>query len=124
MNMDVKFSSTPDMHIDFGFVYGMLFSGNYNDLSNKPIRMTTMTLPSANWSGSENLYFQVVNVNSVTENTKVNLQPTVNQIVDLQNAGISLVAENTNGTVTIYAIGNKPNIDYNVQALLLEVEFV
>lgn len=87
-------------------------------------RVTTISLPKANWIGSAEPYHQVVSVNTVTSATKIDLQPTAQQIVNLQNAEISLMIENNGGVVTCYAIGNKPTADYTMQVLLQEVSYV
>lgn len=87
-------------------------------------RITTISLPKASWTGSSEPYKQVVNVNTVTSATKIDMQPTAQQIVSLQNAEISLMVENNGGVVTCYAIGNKPTVDYTMQVLLQEVSYV
>lgn len=87
-------------------------------------RITTINLPAANWTGSSAPYSQTVSVNTVTSATKIDLQPTVAQITSLQNDDIALMAENTNGTVKIYAFGGKPSADMTMQVLLTEVSYV
>lgn len=87
-------------------------------------RIATITLQHVNWTGSGESYSQVVNINTVTTATKIDLQPTAQQIVSLQNAEISLMVENNGGVVTCYAIGNKPTVDYTMQVLLQEVAYV
>ncbi len=87
-------------------------------------RIATVTLPASGWKGSSNPYSQVVTVNGVTVNSKLDLQPTALQIVSLQDEEIALMAENNAGTVTFYALGGKPTSDYTMQVLLTEVAFV
>lgn len=87
-------------------------------------RITTVTLTASKWTGSASPYSQVVTVNSVTTNSKVDLQPTAAQIVDLQNADIALMAENNGGTVTFYSFGGKPSSNMAMQVLLTEVAYV
>lgn len=84
-------------------------------------KCTTIALPAANWTGDTNPWSQVVTVNGVTENSKVDLQPTAVQIVELQNNEITLMLQNDNGVVTAWAIGNKPAQDYTMQVLITEV---
>lgn len=86
-------------------------------------RIATITLAASAWSGNSEPYSQVVTVNTVTTSTKIDLQPTAQQIVNLQNAEISLMVENNGGVVTCYAIGNKPTVDYTMQVLLQEVSY-
>lgn len=87
-------------------------------------RVSTITLPKASWSGSSAPYYQTVSINTVTSATKIELNPTVAQIVSLQNDDIALMAENNNGTVKIYSFGGKPSSDMTIQVTLMEVSYV
>lgn len=84
-------------------------------------KTTSITLLAENWIGITQPYSQVVRVPTVTINSKVDLQPTATQIVELQNTDVMLMAENTDGVITVYALGNKPTVDYTMQALITEV---
>lgn len=83
-------------------------------------KSTTISLLAASWTGSSQPYSQVVTINGVTVNSKVDLQPTAVQIVELQNAHIMLMTENDAGTITVYALGEKPTSDYTMQVLITE----
>lgn len=87
-------------------------------------RIATITLVADAWEGSANPWSQVVTVNGVSVNSKVDLQPTAQQIVALSDAEISLMISNESGTVTAWAIGNKPTVDYTMQVLITEVAYV
>lgn len=87
-------------------------------------KLTNVSILASSWIGESNPWSQVVTINGVTDNSKIDLQPTALQIVDLQDNDIALIAENTNGIVTIYALGSKPNKDYTMQALITEVVVV
>lgn len=87
-------------------------------------RIATITLAAASWAGSSESYSQVVEINTVTTATKIDLQPTAQQIVNLQSSETTLMIENSGGVVTCYAIGNKPTVDYTMQVLLQEVAYV
>lgn len=87
-------------------------------------RIATITLAASAWTGSSEPYSQVVEINTVTSASKIDLQPTAQQIVSLQNAETSLMVENNGGVVTCYAIGNKPTVDYTMQVLIQEVSYV
>lgn len=87
-------------------------------------RVATVTLTKNAWTGNSAPYQQVVNINTVTSATKIDLQPTVSQIVSLQNDDIALMAENIDGVVTIYSFGGKPSSDMTMQAQLMEVSYV
>jgi hypothetical protein len=84
-------------------------------------KLTTITIPTSGWQGSNNLYSQVVECNGVNVNSKLDLQPTPTQIVELQDNEITLMLQNDNGVVTAWAIGNKPTNDYEMQVLITEV---
>lgn len=87
-------------------------------------RIATITLAASAWTGGSEPYSQVVEINTVTSASKIDLQPTAQQIVSLQNAETSLMVENNGGVVTCYAIGNKPTVDYTMQVLIQEVSYV
>ena len=87
-------------------------------------RMTTINLPASAWVGSSEPYSQAIEIATVTPLSKIDLQPTAQQIVDLQNAEISLMIDNDNGELTCYAIGNKPTSDYTIQVFIQEVTLI
>lgn len=87
-------------------------------------RVSNITLAADSWTGSSSPYSQVVEINTVTTATKVDLQPTITQMVSLQNDDIALMAENDNGIVTIYSFGGKPSADMTMQVQLMEVSYV
>jgi hypothetical protein len=87
-------------------------------------KLTTVSIPTSGWQGSNNLYSQVVECNGVNVNSKLDLQPTPTQIVELQDAEISLMATNNNGVVTVYAFNGKPSNDITMQMLITEVVVV
>jgi hypothetical protein len=87
-------------------------------------KLTSVTMPAANWSGNSNPWSQVVSCNGVNVNSKLDLQPTPTQIVELQDAEISLMLTNSNGIVTAWAINGKPTKDYTFDVLITEVTVV
>ena len=100
--------------------------GALSDAANtvsKP-KLATITISASKWGGSTSPYSQVVSVSGVNANSKLDLQPTAAQIVELQDAEISLMASNNNGVVTIYAIGGKPTSNYTMKVLITEVDIV
>lgn len=90
----------------------------------KATTISTVTLLADSWVGSVAPYSQVVTINGVTVNTKVDLKPTSAQIAEMQDCDITFVAENDNGVVTVYSINCKPETDYVIQAVLTEVTSV
>ena len=82
----------------------------------------SITLMASGWTGSGNIWSQVVSISGVDANSKIDLYPTPQQLVELQSYGIALVAVNENATVTVYSINNKPTSNYTIQALITEIE--
>jgi hypothetical protein len=84
-------------------------------------KITTITLPASGWTGEASPWSQIVTINSATANSKIDLQPTAEQIDEMQDSDVALMAENDNGMVTVYALYSKPTVDYTMQALITEV---
>ena len=82
---------------------------------------TTVSIPAANWTGNASPYSQVVTVDGITDNSKIDLQPSIEQLAILQDEEISLVAVNNGGIVTVYALNNLPTVDFEMQTLITEV---
>ena len=83
---------------------------------------SSVTLLASAWMGSGDAYYQVVELPDVTPNTKVDLQPTSEQLAEFHNKVLAFVAENEGGVVTVYAIGDRPAGDHTIQTTLTEVE--
>ena len=81
-----------------------------------------VTLTASAWQGSNNLYSQVANIEGVTENTQVDLTPSVQQLLVFYEKDIAFVTENEDGVVTVYCIGQKPENDYTIQVTMTEVD--
>ena len=84
--------------------------------------LTNVTLTASKWAGSNSLYSQVVTIPGITEYSKVDLLPSVEQLAIFFNKNVSFVTENEDGVVTVFAIGDKPLLDYTMQAQITEVE--
>jgi hypothetical protein len=87
-------------------------------------RVAMITLGASSWTGSTSPYSQVVEIPTVTVDTKVELNATVTQIVNLHNEGIALMVENDAGVVTVYSFGGKPSSNMVMQVTLQEVSYV
>lgn len=84
-------------------------------------RIGEVTLLASAWEGADNLYFQVVALDGITEYSKVDLLPSVEQLAIFYNKDVAFVTENEDGVVTVYAIGDKPLLDYTMQVQITEV---
>lgn len=86
-----------------------------------PSRVVNVSLPASKWAGSGNLYSQVVSIDGITENSQVNLTPSVEQLSIFYEKDVTFITENDGGTVTVYVIGQKPTNDYTIKASIVEV---
>lgn len=91
-------------------------------LNRSSARIADVDLPAANWSGDASPYSQVVNIEGITENSQVDLTPSIEQLVIFYEKDLGFVTENEDGVVTVYAIGQKPANDYTIQATITEVQ--
>lgn len=80
-------------------------------------------LTASGWRGNGNLYSQVVNIAGVTENSQVDLTPSIEQLAIFYEKDLAFVTENEDGVVTVYAIGQKPQNDYTIQVTITEVTY-
>jgi hypothetical protein len=78
-------------------------------------------LLSAKWQGGDNLYSQIVDIAGVTEYSKVDINPSVEQLAIFYKKDIAFTTENEDGVVTVYCIGQKPMDDYTMQVTITEV---
>jgi hypothetical protein len=85
------------------------------------VRIGNVTLPASKWVGTTSPYSQVVSITGVTENSQVDLTPSVEQLAIFHNKDLAFVTENEGGVVTVYAIGEKPTNDYTIQVTITEV---
>ena len=85
------------------------------------VKVVEILLPVSGWKNANSPYFQTVSVEGVSINSKVDLQLTPEQIASVFSAGFGLTAVNDSGTVTVYAIGNKPQSDITIHATITEV---
>lgn len=84
-------------------------------------RISYIDLLSANWQGDKSPYSQVVTIDGVTENSKVDINPSIEQLAIFHEKDIAFVAENEDGVVTVYCVGQKPTADYQMQITITEV---
>ena len=111
------------MALDYGTGgnYTVSMAGPFAGNGGSTVKLTEVTLLAANWKGGESPYYQVVEVDGVSVNSKVDLQPSVEQLELFHDKDIAFSTENDCGIVTVYAIGDKPMNDYIIQATVMEV---
>lgn len=85
-------------------------------------RIADVDLLAENWFGEASPYSQVVDIDGITENSQVDLTPSIEQLVIFHEKDLGFVTENDNGVVTVYAIGQKPENDYTIQVTITEVD--
>lgn len=78
---------------------------------------TTLIKNSA-WVGTESPYSQKLGIGTIPANSRVDIFPSKQVIGELFDNGTVLTTENSNGTVTVYAIGRKPLNDISAQVVI------
>lgn len=84
----------------------------------------SITLYADRWQqAADKRYFQEVTVANamITPNSKVDLQPSSEQLAIFHEKDLAFVAENEDGVVSVFCIGQTPTNDYVIQATVMEV---
>ena len=85
----------------------------------------SITLYADRWENDaeESMWRQVVDVANatITEYSKIDLQPSPEQLCVFHEKDLAFVTENEDGIVTVFCIGQKPTNDYTIQATVMEV---
>lgn len=84
---------------------------------------TEITLTMAGWTLSEDgsCYTQEIKIMDSTENSRVDLQPTPAQIIQLMNDEVSIFVANDNGVILAYSINGIPSTDMTFKVIITEV---
>lgn len=82
------------------------------------VKHIDIELPSANWIGDEAPYSQEIEIPNVTVNNKVDIQLTPKQLMWVVNTQTYFTIKNTDGVITVYAVGNKPTEDFIIDSAL------
>lgn len=86
------------------------------------ITKKTTVILSTNWTGDASPYTQTVTISGTTANSKVDLQPDAAIIAQMaDDSTVALYIANDNGTLTAYAVGEKPTSELTIQATITEV---
>ena len=84
----------------------------------------SITIYANKWEkASDDRWSQKVTVDNavITPNSKVDLQPSSDQLSIFYEKDLAFVAENEGGIVSVYCVGQRPLNDYTVQATITEV---
>lgn len=86
-------------------------------------RVVEITLLASAWvvDTELNTYTQVVDIEGITEFSKVDLQPSAEQLIIFHQRDVNFTTVNEDGTIVVYAVGDKPLNDYTIQATVTEV---
>ncbi len=91
-------------------------------------KIAEITLPAADWAGHATgtgivgPYIQYVNIDGLTEYSKVDLLPSAEQLETFRDNELAFVTENSEGVLIVYAIGEKPQETYTIQVAITEVK--
>lgn len=71
---------------------------------------------------ADNRWYQVVDVENatITERSKVDLQPSAEQLCVFHEKDLAFVAENEDGVISVYCVGQVPENDYTIQVTITE----
>lgn len=103
-----------------GGSYTVTMDGPFGN-SDTAVRLVEITAPLANWKGAASPYSQVVTVDGLSINSKVDIQLSTSQLEQFHDQIIAFTVENYDGVTTLYAIGDKPKTDCIFQATVTEV---
>ena len=92
-----------------------------NLVSNGTAVISYVELLSSKWEGDASPYSQVVTIAGATENSKIDLNPSIEQLEIFHEKVVEFVAINEDGVVTVYCNGQKPLHDYTMQVTITEV---
>lgn len=83
-----------------------------------------VTLYADRWvQASDDRWYQVVEVTNttITARSKVDLQPSSEQLCIFHDKDLAFVTENEDGVVSVYCVGQVPTSDYTIQSIITEV---
>lgn len=89
-------------------------------------RQIEITLLTTDWTASADgsYYTQTITIENSTADTKVDLQPTPEQVISLFLEEVTMFVGNDEGVTTVYAIGSTPSTNMTIKALAQEVTYL
>lgn len=106
--------------------WGIIKSYINNILASSHYKQATITLPASGWKQSSDgtCHLQSVSVSNTTNNSRVDLRPTPEQLAMLMDKGTTMFILNDEGELTVYAMGTIPSEDITMDVLISEVVFI
>lgn len=83
-------------------------------------RYGVIHLYSNAWAGQDSVYTQPVYITNLTKNSIIDLDLTEVQEEALENSGTVLLVANENKNPVAYALGFKPDVDYDIDVIITE----
>lgn len=84
-------------------------------------KVTDIVMKVDSWHGGAGMWSQIVEVAEASDFSKIDLQPSAEQLLILQKIEAAMTVENAAGVITVYVTGNKPKTDITIQASITEV---
>lgn len=84
-------------------------------------KYTSITLSASAWNGSTAPYYQDITSSYVMQTTKVDIQPTSDQLVEWQSEGMAFTTLSFDGSFRVYVTDVKPTADITVQVTMQEM---
>lgn len=104
-----------------GGSYEVTMEGPFAGGGGSSAKMTTIFAEVDDWKGGTSPYFQIVTIDNISVNSKVELQMSAEQIEALSDQRIAFTCSNKGGIATLYAIGDKPSKTCEFQVTLSDV---
>lgn len=94
-------------------------------------RVVTVTLDVTKWQEVVcrtdpmlGYYGQIVDVGNITQQSRLDLQPSADMLAEFQSLNLVFATENEGGIMRVYSIGDMPLKTYTMQATIVETEVV
>lgn len=85
------------------------------------VKLAQITLPAESWKGGVSPFSQVAALDAISVGSKVDLLPSPQQLEAFRSQELAFTTENDAGTLTVYAIGDRPKEDLTFQVSITEV---
>lgn len=96
------------------------FAGPFAGGSTGIPKICSISLPVSGWKSANSPYSQMISVDGVSTESKIDLQADSAQMAKLLKTSTMIFVVNDQGTVTAYAVGEKPKEDLTFQGCITE----